>query len=253
MLFILQQDIQVPGLNGLDFYWTGAIDAYFGSWVISPSTGFLRVIVDNLYVCQSAFSSPLVNVAHFRHSRNSKLNQDYGIVYRQALTVIEYNPETVHLMTRHHRRISSGGYSYPLTDSAWLAFLVSTLILMTIVHFGNKIVRRKYDLFNVLPLICMFHYDSDNSYMMKNLKAGNVHVHVQYRINNYCIYAIQGKIIIMLCLLIYFSFINTYNQNIRASTIEPFFETLPDHLNQVNPHKSIVVMYGPYQFASGFW
>lgn len=45
----------------------------------------------------------------------------------------------------------------------------------------------------------------------------------------------------MLSVLLNFAFLNTYNQNVRSTKIDQFFETLPDHLKDVQPYKSLVL------------
>ncbi len=85
---------------------------------------------------------------------------------------------------------------------------------MLVMHFGNYFIKLKVDATNVILLLYMIHYE-EISYMMKYLRT--------------------GKIVIMLCVLIYFSFINVYNQNVRSSTIEPLFESLPNHIREINP------------------
>ena len=56
---------------------------------------------------------------------------------------------------------------------------------------------------------------------------------------------------ILLLVLLYFSFFNTYNQNIRSSTIEPFFESLPDHIREINSRESVILFWEPIDMASG--
>ena len=55
----------------------------------------------------------------------------------------------------------------------------------------------------------------------------------------------------MLLVIIYFSFLNVYNQNVRSSTIEPFFESLPDHLREVNPSNTFIIFLESLDIASG--
>ncbi len=141
------------------------------------------------------------------------------ILYRHALLFIVYDVDTVHLMTRHHRPIPSKGYLFPLTGTSWLMFLSLVIILLILMHIANFFIRGRYDLFQILPLIFMFYYE-ESSYMLTELRT--------------------GKAFILLSAIIYFSFINVYNQNIRSSTIEPFFESLPDNLREVNFRTSYV-------------
>ena len=54
----------------------------------------------------------------------------------------------------------------------------------------------------------------------------------------------------MLFLLIHLSFSNIYIQDFRSSTIEPFYEKLPDHIQNVNLHESIVLYWERLDFPS---
>ncbi len=56
----------------------------------------------------------------------------------------------------------------------------------------------------------------------------------------------------MVNVIIYLSFINTYTQTFRSSTIEPFFESLPDHLSDVNARTSFVIVFQSLDIATGF-
>ncbi len=146
----------------------------------------------------------------------------HRILYRHALALIVYDVDTLHLMTRHHRPIPAKGYLFPLTSSSWFMFISLVIIVLIIMHIGNFFIRRKYDLFQIFPLIFLFHYE-ESSYMLTELRT--------------------GKALILLSVLIFFSFINVYNQNIRSSTIEPFFESLPDHVDEVNMRTSYLTKF----------
>ncbi len=47
-----------------------------------------------------------------------------------------------------------------------------------------------------------------------------------------------------LCALIHFLFLTAYMQDFRSSTIEPFFESLPGHLRNLNPRKHLLLEWG---------
>ncbi len=155
----------------------------------------------------------------------------HGIVYRHIIAFLVYETDTIHLMTRHHNSIPSKGYLHPVTRSSWLMFFSLIMSVLTLMHFGNKFIKGKTDLSNIFPLLFMFHYE-ESSYIMKHIRT--------------------GRTLIMLCVLIHFSFVNVYNQNIRSSTIEPFFEKLPDHLRGVNHHSSFVLNFGALPPSIGF-
>ncbi len=62
-----------------------------------------------------------------------------------------------------------------------------------------------------------------------------------------------GKAIIMLSALIHFAFLNAYYQTFRSSTIEPFFESLPNNVENVDVRTSLVMIWKHFDVASGLW
>ena len=181
---------------------------------------------------------------------SSTILHPHLMAHRLGISFIAYNADTVLLMTRHHRPIPSKGYLHPVTSSNWLVFASSVALIMMFMHFGNSLIKGKVDLINALPLLCMFHYE-ENSYMMPSLRTGKKKLCSHPNQENYfaCMYI--GKAILLLCSFIYFSFVNAYNQDFRSSTIEPFFESLPDHIREINPRTNLVVQFEALNIANG--
>ncbi len=186
-------------------------------------TGLLYTYVNFLHAC------PI-----FSNRASSSEMIEHRIAFRNVLSFIVYDTETVHLLTRHHQRVPPRGYMKPLTDSSWVTFALSLCTVYTVMQWTAYLMLGYKDLTDVLPLLIMFHYEDNPNLMnaMKKLRSGNV--------------------LIMLCILIYFSFFQIYNQDFRSSTIEPFYEWLPDHIRDINPHSYLVLYYESIDFASAF-
>ncbi len=57
----------------------------------------------------------------------------------------------------------------------------------------------------------------------------------------------------ILCALIHFSFLHTYIQDFRASTIEPLFEFLPGAIKDLNPRMDLVLTWQNVPLSYSYW
>ena len=107
------------------------------------------------------------------------------------------------------------------------------MIILAVLQYANNLLFRKFDSFDIIPTMFMFKYEQ-SSPMVNNIR------HLRL-----------GKTIIILHVIIFFAFLNTYNQSLRSSTIEPFFEDLPDDIRDVNAHESLVRVFGHMELTTG--
>ncbi len=174
----------------------------------------------------------LISVSVHRHSTYHL--HLHRILYRTFLAFMTYDSDTVHLLTRHPKLIPPEGYLHPITTSSWLYYIATITLIFAILQYANYLLFGKFDSFDVMPMMFMFHYDGCSS-MVNNVSVLRL-----------------GKIIIILHGFIIFAFLSTYNQNLRSSTIEPFFEDLPDHISEVNSRESLIRQFDFSTMATGF-
>ena len=155
-------------------------------------------------------------------------------MYRNSLAFTVYDTDTTHLLTRHHKTIPPKGYLGPLTYTLWLFFIASIAIIIAVLHYANSIIMGNVDLADISPILFMFHYE-ERSMLVNKISVLTL-----------------GRIVVILSVFINFAFLNTYNQNIRSSTIEPFFEVLPNHIREVNSRESLVLIWENLHMAFGF-
>ena len=67
------------------------------------------------------------------------------------------------------------------------------------------------------------------------------------------IHWISGRNLIFMSVLIYFSFLQTYNQDFRSYTIEPFYESLPSHIRDLNPRLNLVFSWEGFDGVGTYW
>ena len=99
----------------------------------------------------------------------------HNIISTSALSFIFYDMDTVHLLTRHHRRVPPKGYIQPLAGSSWIAFLLVVWSTLAVMHMRNHYFSGKQDMTDVLPLFYMFHYEVNSSLLniLKKWAYGN--------------------------------------------------------------------------------
>ena len=141
--------------------------------------------------------------------------------YDTSFSFMIYDADSVHLITRHRHQIEPKGYLMPLSPSSWLMFVIFALFIVITIQLGTHFMLKNVYWDDIAPWLCMFyHGESSGLNSIYRLKI--------------------GKCLIISCMLINSFFINTYNQNIRSSTIEPFYESLPNNLNEVDDKNSLV-------------
>ncbi len=101
----------------------------------------------------------------------------HGFLYRQALTYIIYDIDTIHLMTRHQQTIPAKGYLHPMTYSSWFAYIMTMIFAIAIMHLTNYWYNKgKLEVVDPLPFLYFLHFDDTSPIvkMMSKLHGGRL-------------------------------------------------------------------------------
>ncbi len=176
------------------------------SFILVSSTpcDFCALPINNRYIATRKLGSDMVE-SSLPHTP-----------FRSPFFMLPYDVITFHLVSRHPHKIGFKGYTASLTSSSWFYFIAITFTIAFITQILSYITFEKWHGWTNVAIYCgLFHRVQLGIY--KHLKGHRAAQCLQF-----------------LLTIQYFFFLLFYNQDLRANTIEPYYEVLPKKFLEVD-------------------